>query len=193
MPLAPLELARMNFDRNRKFAGMALAIAISLFALASILVVAADKNPENSNITLKEVDPRQFDQIVAKHRGKVLLVDFWATWCAPCKEMFSNTVELHRKYHARGLDVISISFDEPEELESALEFLRQKEATFTNLISSEGFDSADAFQIDNGALPHYRLYDRSGKLVRKFVSGDPDAVFKEMEIEIAVKALLDNK
>lgn len=165
-------------------------------AVASLLLLAgASSAAEKAKaaVTLDEVDGRRFDDVLKQHRGRVVLVDFWATWCAPCKQMFAQTVELNEKYKDRGLDVISVSFDDLEQRGDALEFLTEKNARFANYISKDGFDSSEAFDIGDGALPYYRIYDRAGKLVKTFASGDPDRVFKESDIAAAVEALLSAK
>lgn len=167
-------------DVRRDAAGWVVVCAMLLCASAR----ASDQ------VSLQPVNRDQFRQLVSKHQGQVVLVDFWATWCAPCKELFSKTVDLAKAHRDDGLVVISVSFDEPEDQQQALDFLKSKGATITNLISTDGFDSIETFQIDNGAIPHYQLYDRDGKLVKKFVSGDPDNVFDEDDVREAVRELL---
>src|SRR4051794_24526101 len=87
--------------------GMRVALLTAL-TFATVVTtssyLAADKHGDA--VTLNEVDGRKFDDILKQHRGRFVLVDFWATWCAPCKQMFPKTVELNEKYKDQGLDVI---------------------------------------------------------------------------------------
>lgn len=150
---------------------------------------------DDVEITLEVADRREFDALLEQHRGKVILVDFWATWCTPCEEQFAHTVALHRKYRDQGLAVISVSLDAKKDRDKALDFLRSQGATFDNVMSpySMGNLSFDVFEIDNGSVPHYQLYDRQGNLARKFTPGDPMAEPSETaDIERAVVELLDS-
>lgn len=132
----------------------------------------AEKNagPAGSPVTLRTADPAEFAATVAKHQGRVVLVDFWATWCEPCKELFPHTVALHRELAGRGLAVISVSLDDPEEEPDVLEFLTAQRAAFENLRADSGASSrsATAFAIENGTIPYVQLYDRAGKLRKTF-------------------------
>ncbi|MBL9122786.1 MAG: TlpA family protein disulfide reductase [Planctomycetaceae bacterium] len=142
-----------------------------------------------AEITLKPVDKAQLEAAIQAHAGQVVLVDFWATWCGPCKEQFPHTLELAHKYRDQGLAVISVSCDDADGQAGALEFLKSKGADIENLISTDGIDAIDVLEIEGGALPHYRIYDRQGKLVKSF-GPDPDRGLSPEEIEVFVKEAL---
>jgi thiol-disulfide isomerase/thioredoxin len=156
---------------------------------------AAQPDDTKQEITLEVVDKDGLQKAIDKHRGKVVLVDVWATWCAPCKKMFPHTVELYNKHRDQGLAVVSLSMDEADAHEDALAFLKQQKATFTNLRSKFGAEeqAIEAFDIDGGALPHFKLYDRSGKPVKKLVSGDANPPPEAEDIDKAVEELLSEK
>lgn len=141
-------------------------------------------------VKLAVIDKAGFSEALKQNRGNVVLIDFWATWCPECRELFPHTVALHRQFADRGLTVISIAFDEPEDQATALKFLTEKRATCDNFISKYGSkaESYQVFAIPDGALPHLKLYDRNGKLHRTFASGRE--TIETEEIDRAVKELL---
>jgi thiol-disulfide isomerase/thioredoxin len=147
-------------------------------------------------IKLVPLDPKDFAAAVARHKGEVVLVDFWATYCAPCRKQFPHTVKLHRDYSAAGLATISVSCDDAEKEAEALQFLKRSEAHFENFVSTAGSDEETfvGLEIEGGALPHYKLYDRAGKLRYTFGS-DPTAEkqFTSEDIDARVKELLAEK
>jgi len=116
-------------------------------------------------VEIQVVDRAGYDKVIASHKGEVVLVDFWATWCEPCKKQFPHTVKLAGKYGDSGLAVVSVSFDDIEQKQDALEFLSEQGATFENLITEYGLgtEQTETFNI-KGGVPHYKLYDRSGNL-----------------------------
>ena len=140
-------------------------------------------------VAVRTADETELARSVRQHRGKVVLVDFWATWCPGCLDLFPHTVGLHKQFASRGLAVISVSFDDPEEdRTSVLDFLTSQGANFENFISRHGAGpkSAEAFEIENGTLPHFKLYDRKGILRKTF----GDEVFEAEDIDRAVEELL---
>lgn len=133
-------------------------------------------------------DGQSLVKAIEQHRGRVVLVDFWATWCLPCVEMFPHTVRLHREYSDQGLTVMSVSMDDPESEPEVLDFLVSKGATFPNFISRYGLGSEaiEAFAIENGTLPYVRIYDRSGTSRYQLAGGE----VRPKDVEKAVRELL---
>jgi thiol-disulfide isomerase/thioredoxin len=156
----------------------ALVIGCSLPGLAS----AAD-------VTLETVKLSQFHETVAKHKGKVVVIDFWATFCVPCMKEFPNLVELHRKYADKGLVCISVSVDFPEDKDRALKFLKDKQATFTNLLLDE---EADLWQkeLDFTAVPAILVYGKDGKLAKKFFADSPKTAFDYSDVRKLVLPMI---
>jgi thiol-disulfide isomerase/thioredoxin len=149
----------------------------------------ADLNPADIKVTV--VDKAGLAKAIAAHKGKVVLVDYWATWCAPCVKQFPHTVELWRKNRDRGFAVIALSFDEPDEIEDVQKFLAGKGAGFDNLISKVGAAESSAEEFDyDGALPNYAIYDRAGKLVKRISPSDPTIPFRPEMIDEAVEEQL---
>jgi thiol-disulfide isomerase/thioredoxin len=133
-----------------------------------------DDAPESAQaVTLEVVDIEGYRQALAKHKGKVVFVDFWATWCPPCMENFPHSVHISRAF-PEEVAVMSVSFDELEDKDKALEFLEKQEARFENFITTygAGTEGTEAFQIDSG-VPHYKIYDREGNVAKTLAPG-PD-------------------
>jgi thiol-disulfide isomerase/thioredoxin len=103
-------------------------------------------------------------------KGKVVLVDVWGTFCAPCKEKFPKVVGLHEKYARQGLAVISVSVDPPDDAdarEAARNFLTARHANFRNVILT---DKAEIWQEKWQVIgpPLLFLFDREGRLVARW-------------------------
>lgn len=143
---------------------------------------------------LKVVDAKGLDEIIANNEGRVVLVDFWATWCGPCKKMFPHTVELARQHGAEGLSVVTVSCDGAKAEPQVLAFLKPfstEGISLQHVRVSDDRTFVDDFQIENGTLPYLRVYGRGGQVVRTFVQGDPQqAGFEEADVEAAVKEAL---
>ncbi len=168
-----------------------LRIATALLALAAAVILSTGtlgcrRHPEPP--ALRIIDKTGFADVLAKHRGQVVLVDFWATWCGPCREFFPHTVELHRRLADRGLVVISMSVDDPEDEDAARKFLTDQRATFENYLSQygTGSESFEAFELSG--VPHLKLYDREGRLQKSFPA--PGQPVDPGEVDRAVEELL---
>jgi thiol-disulfide isomerase/thioredoxin len=133
---------------------------------------------------LKPVDEAAYQPLVASHRGEVLLVDFWATWCDPCREELPKLAGLQAKLAARRFRLVTVSCDEPEQSEDAEKLLRSMRLREPFYLKRAENNDRFINSIDpqwSGALPALFLYGRHGRLVRSFV-GEVELADVEAEI-----------
>jgi thiol-disulfide isomerase/thioredoxin len=118
-----------------------------------------------------------YRNVVAAHKGKVVLVEFWATWCVPCREEMPELVKLESKLRARGLDVIMISVDDPNDEARAAKVLKDTTMPVPGFLRNVPDDDKFCVSVDpgwaSGAVPAIFLYDRSGKKARAFIGATP--------------------
>jgi thiol-disulfide isomerase/thioredoxin len=139
---------------------------------------------------LVPLDEAAFHRMVSSQRGRVLLVDFWATWCAPCREELPKLVGLYSTYQAKGLSFVTISCDEPEQRAQAVAFVQKQAAPRPYYIRQAKDDDAFINAIDpkwSGALPALFLFDRSGRQAQSFI-GETDLKQLETSIKKALSA-----
>jgi peroxiredoxin len=104
------------------------------------------------------------------YRGHVVLINFWATWCSPCRAETPELVDLHNRYLSRGFTVVGISMDE-NAAEVVPDFITEYKMTYPVLLPTKDFLFAD--HID--ALPTSLLIDREGRIAQMFVGRIPGA------------------
>lgn len=106
-------------------------------------------------------DPHnEFEQAMEQYKGKVVYVDFWASWCAPCRESFPWMNTMQENYQAQGFVILSINLDAQPTL--ADEFLQQTPANFGIIFDSKGL-LAKRFKLKG--MPSSYLFNRQGKLI----------------------------
>ena len=93
--------------------------------------------------------------------GKVVVVDFWATWCGPCRAAMPELQDLYRKHHATGLEVIGVSLDHDED--ALAEYLSNNELPWTHITGESATELAQKYNV--AGIPAMLLVDQSGKIV----------------------------
>jgi thiol-disulfide isomerase/thioredoxin len=153
---------------------------LSTGAWAILLALAAP--------SLQTINEAGYRDLLKGHRGSVLLVDFWATWCGPCREELPQLVALSAKLDRRRFQLVTVSSDEPEQATAAAKVLVANKTPEPFFIKNVEDDSRFINSVDpkwSGALPALFLYGRDGKLVRSFV-GEVEMT----EVEAAIRRLL---
>jgi thiol-disulfide isomerase/thioredoxin len=115
------------------------------------------------------LDLQNQPQTLARHRGKVLVVNFWATWCPPCREEIPLFIETQRELAPKGLQFVGIALDDPRQVAA---FVQEFGVNYPVMIGGAN-ESEMLRKLGNtgGGLPYTLIYDRSGKLREKIIGG----------------------
>jgi len=116
-------------------------------------------------------------------RGKVVLIDFWAAWCRPCRMENPNVVRIYNAYKDYGFDVLGVSLDQNRD--AWLKAIEADKLTWHHVSDLKYWQSAAAQLYGVGSIPFTVLLDRDGKIVAKNLRGE--------ELERKVKELLMQK
>ena len=181
----------------RNWRGLLVIAALVAAGFTMICAITDVSAQSNKAVAVRVVDKAGYDKVIAANKGKVIVVDCWATWCIPCIKAFPKTVELGKQFADQGVVVVSLSFDNPVKGQAPPEvkdFLTKHHAHFENLISSLDLadDGADAFEIPDGGLPHFKIYGKNGKLIKTFQNSEGNEL-KHEDIEAAVKLAIKSK
>ena len=107
------------------------------------------------------VDGREVD--LSKMRGKVVLIDFWATWCGPCVQELPNVLKAYKELHPKGFEIIGISLDsDKEKLES---FVKEKGMDWPQFFDGKGWKNEMATTYDIHSIPAMWLVDQKGMVI----------------------------
>ena len=168
-----------------------MALAFSLFCFLWAPLAGGAQNPAEAQVNLQPVRFEQWKRERASLKGQIVVVDVWATWCAPCLEGFPHMVRLYDQYKGRGVTFVSMSVDDREDkqaIEMARQFLRRQNATFRNYLMDENITQAME-KLDVLGIPAVFIYDRSGRLRHNFNGNDPEHQFTQKQVDKALARL----
>jgi thiol-disulfide isomerase/thioredoxin len=137
---------------------------------------------------VKAVDGKSVN-FPADYKGKVVLLDFWATWCPPCRAELPNVVAAYQKYHDKGFDVVSVSLDEPQQGPALLQFVHDHGMTWPQIYDGQYWQAAVAVEYGVDAIPCPVLVDGdTGKVLAVGVDALGESLTQKLETALAAKA-----
>lgn len=116
-------------------------------------------NPEGEVISLKDA------------MGKYTIIDFWASWCKPCRRENPNVVRVYNKYHDKGLNIISISLDKESQKQRWIQAIKDDKLSWTNISNLKFWREPIALQYNVRSIPATFLIDSEGKIIAKNLRG----------------------
>jgi thiol-disulfide isomerase/thioredoxin len=126
--------------------------------------------PGAQPFAFKATDIKGNPVTIAQYKGKVLMLDFWATWCGPCVGEIPNVLAVYKKYHTKGFDVVGISLDNDK---SALtNFLKEKKIPYRQIFNGKGWSDPIARQYGVRGIPFMLLIGKTGNIVAVDPRGD---------------------
>jgi peroxiredoxin len=162
-----------------------LALAAVIVALAEVTAVLSAQSPDaavcnasapvNLDFTVKDLDGR--DVKLSSFKGKLLVVNFWATWCAPCRVEIPGFLDLYRRYRSRGVEIIGIAADEPPDV--LRPYVREMKINYPVLIGRERNDVLEAFGGPLLGMPTTVIVNRDGTLCRRYVGFQKKQTFED--------------
>lgn len=160
----------------------AIAVTVALATVTAALSaqspdasVCTASGPVNLDLTVKDLGGR--DVKLSSFKGKLLVVNFWATWCAPCRVEIPAFVDLYRRYRSRGVEIVGIAADEPPDV--LRPYVREMKMNYPVLVGRERNDVLEAFGGPLLGMPTTVIVNRDGTLCRRYVGFQRKQTFED--------------
>ena len=145
--------------------------ALLLGAVAAVGVLVAGAPQTHAPRDPQIIDVQGYQKLVRQYRGKPLLINFWATWCEPCRDEYPMLNELSKEYGPKGLCVVGVNSDQDGDLILMRRFIARYKPVFPNYRKKpegEGEFNQAVLPDWRGELPATFLYDKDGRLTGHF-------------------------
>jgi peroxiredoxin len=134
---------------------------------------------EAQDFTQPDIDGKMLK--LSDYRGKYVLVDFWASWCAPCRRENPNLVKVYEQYKSKGFEILGVSLDKAADKAKWMKAIADDKLTWKQVGDLKGWENDAAAKYEVKAIPMNFLIDPSGKIIAKELRGAAlDAKIKEI-------------
>jgi thiol-disulfide isomerase/thioredoxin len=117
------------------------------------------------NFEVKDLDGQPLS--VAGYKGKVVMVDFWATWCGPCVGEVPNVAKVYEKYHDKGFEIIGVSLDQDGNKDKLISFTKEHNMPWRQYFDGKFWNNDLAVKYGIRSIPAAYLLDGTGKIIAK--------------------------
>lgn len=184
----------MTVRRQASIVGLVLLLVVALVAAGKILLkdelapvgIGVDA-PPFSALTLDSVSRTK---TLADYRGQVVMINIWATWCAPCRVEMPGIEQLHQAYYGKGLKIVAVSVDDPGTEPQIRSFVKEYGLTFEVLHDPGGQEGRISRDYQTAGYPETVIIGRDG-IIRKKLLGAHD--WNSVENRALIDRLLAEK
>jgi len=171
---------------------IAICLSSLLFNSSAPAQSRAARRAVKPEVSTQAINAEEMQALLKRDGARPLLVNYWATWCDPCREEFPDLVEIDKQYRPRDLDFIAISLDDLADLKTAVpKFLREMRAKMPVYLLNVSDPEPAIKSVDpawDGALPATFLYNQKGEVVYKHFGR-----VKTAELRAAIEKVMKGK
>jgi cytochrome c biogenesis protein CcmG, thiol:disulfide interchange protein DsbE len=177
----------LKIDSRRGAVGFGIGILLVLGAvLPGRGQSAGSKSAAHAAKTTPDpqlIDLAGYQQLLAKYHGKPLVVNFWATWCEPCRDEYPMMVDLAKQFKSQGVEVVGVDMDDESDMNLVRRFIARMQPPFPNYRQKPGIDLDRFYGGVNpqwkGTMPQTMFYGRDGSVVGFFLGSRPRPQFEQ--------------
>lgn len=145
-----------------------------------------DATPGGAAVEFKLPDLDGRERAISEWRGRVVVLNFWATWCPPCREEIPLFIDLQKRHGPEGLQFLGVAIDQPQEVSR---YAAEIGMNYPTLIGGDSaLDLMQRYGNRGGSLPYSVIIDRDGSIVARKIGA-----FKRVELESLISPLLSLK
>lgn len=148
--------------------------------LSEIKSIAASSDMTLTPFSLPSLDGTELDIMSVVKQNRITIIDFWASWCGPCRQEMPFMVELYQNYHERGLGIVGVSLDSNHD--AWQQATKQLGIVWPQMSDLKGWDNAAAQMFHVNSIPHTIVVNNNGKILKRGLRGEDLELFVSQQL-----------